>query len=96
MIKVVKRKNIIKISGHADYRKSNDIVCAFASGVMYTTVNAISYINKDYINYYDNNDEVTITILSNDTTTKKIIDNMLKMFYTLSKDYPKNIMVKEE
>ncbi len=96
MIKVVRNKNIITISGHANYKKSNDIVCAFVSGVMYTTVNAILSINKDYINYDDNNDKVIITILSDDTTTKKLIDNMLKMFNELSKDYPNNIKVKEE
>ncbi|MBE6161530.1 MAG: ribosomal-processing cysteine protease Prp [Firmicutes bacterium] len=52
MINVVKNKNIIEITGHAnfdDYGK--DIVCASVSSIVITTVNGILEINRDSLKY---------------------------------------------
>ena len=96
MILVNVRDNQIKISGHANYSDGNDIVCASVSSIMYTTVNAIMAFNKDAIIYEDDNRVVTITIKSNDDTTKTLIDNMIALLNNLVNDYPKNIKIIEE
>ena len=41
MINIKKKKNVITISGHANYRDKDDIVCASVSSIMYTSVNAL-------------------------------------------------------
>ena len=96
MILVRVSDNQINISGHANYSDGNDIVCASVSSIMYTTVNAIMSFNKDAIIYEDDNRVVTITIKSNDDTTKTLIDNMIALLNNLVNDYPKNIKIIEE
>ncbi len=96
MIKVMVSKNIIKVSGHANYdNKGNDIVCASVSSIIDTTINGILNIDSKALDYIDNRKELTIKILSNDTITLKLIDNMLILLKELAKQYPKNISVKE-
>ena len=86
MIKVNIRKNHIEIKGHAmydDYGK--DIVCAAVSSIVITTIN---YENKEgYIN---------IDIVNESETTKKLINNMVKLLKDLEQDYQKNIKINEE
>ncbi|MCR4581649.1 MAG: ribosomal-processing cysteine protease Prp [Bacilli bacterium] len=94
MIKILKEMDKITIKGHANYRESNDIVCASISSIMYTTVNAILNFNDKAINFTDNNSECIITINTHDEITDKLIDNMLLMFEEVSKDYPSNVEIK--
>ena len=93
MIKVEKNKNIIKVSGHANFNNyGNDIVCASVSSIIYTTINAILNIDNKSIKYSDNLDLI-IEILNNDDITLKLIDNMMMLLIDLEKQYPKNILV---
>lgn len=96
MIKVIKKGNIITISGHANYNDSNDIVCASVSSIMYTTVNAILHFDNKAIDYKDDNNIVTIKINKNDNITNVLINNMMSLFNSLVNDYPKNIKIDEE
>ena len=50
MIKINVRKDLVTISGHANYDEyGKDIVCASVSSIVYTTVNGILNIEKDSI-----------------------------------------------
>lgn len=100
MIKVFIEKNEeefnkITISGHAmfdDYGK--DIVCSAVSSIVITTVNGIVEIDRDYLTVEEEKDKMTIIILKSDEICHKLILNMLMLLDELSKNYPKNIMVK--
>ena len=96
MIKIKKQGNLISISGHADYAESNDIVCASISSIMYTTVNAIMNFDSKSIIYNDDNNEVTIEIVSEDNITSTLIDNMMTLFKDLESKYPSNIKISKE
>ena len=96
MIKVSKKENIIEITGHSGYDMAGkDIVCSAVSSIVTTTINGIISIDEKAINYKYQNDTMLITILKKDEITVKLINNMLDLLKSLSKDYPKNINVKE-
>ena len=86
----------IKLKGHAmydDYGK--DIVCAGVSSILTTTVNAILKFSKEAITFEDQNDEFVLTINQKDEITKKLIANMVELFYELEDSYPKNITIRK-
>ena len=61
MIKVIKKNNVIEISGHAGYDEfGKDIVCASVSSVIMTTVNSIMNIDNLSISYVDDKDKIII------------------------------------
>ncbi len=96
MILITKKDNLISISGHAlyaDYGK--DIVCSAVSSIVITTINGIISINDKALKYDLKKDGLEIEILLKDNVTLKLIDNMLDLLTDLSKNYPKNIQVKE-
>ena len=96
MIKVLKKENVIEITGHSGYDMvGKDIVCSAVSSIVTTTINGIISIDEKAINYKYQNDTMLITILKKDEITVKLINNMLDLLKSLSKDYPKNINVKE-
>ena len=96
MIKVFKEKDSIKIVGHSNYDTlGKDIVCSAVSSIMITTVNAISKFNSKAISYERKKDTSKIIIISKDDITINLIDNMMELLNDLSKQYPKNIIVKE-
>ena len=96
MIKVIKKDNVIEIIGHSGYDIiGKDIVCSAVSSIVTTTINGIISIDKEAISYKYKNDVMTISIKKNDEITVKLINNMMDLLISLSKDYPKNIIVKE-
>ena len=98
MIKVYANNNNIVITGHAgfnDYGK--DIVCASASSIVITSINACLNIDAKSIVYKNELDKLTIDIKSDNNVILKILDNMLNMLNELANDYPKNVkIIKEE
>ena len=97
MIRIVKKNNLIKISGHANYASEGyDIVCASVSSIVYTTVNAILRLNKDSLNFIDDKKTIQIEIKSEDNVTLSLIDNMMLLLKDLNNDYPKNILLESE
>lgn len=98
MIKVVSKKDSIVVIGHADYADyGKDIVCASASAIVITSINACLRINKESIKYKEEKDKLTIDIISKDKDVLLIIENMLSMLEELAKTYQKNIkIIKEE
>ena len=96
MIKVLKKENIIEITGHSNYDVlGKDIVCSAVSSIVTTTINGIISIDKKAISYEYLNDKMTISNIKKDKITNKLLDNMIELLESLAKDYPKNISVKE-
>ena len=96
MIKVFVSKEKIELHGHSGYDiVGKDIVCSAVSSVVTTTINGILSINSDALKYSYKNDVMTIEILNRDSITDKLINNMIDLLKDLSRDYPKNIIVKE-
>ena len=94
MIKINKEMDKITISGHANYRDTNDIVCASVSSIMYTTVNAILNIDDKAISFNDDNSKCIIDIINHSEVIDKLIDNMMLMFEELQDKYPSNVEIK--
>ena len=96
MIKVLKNKENISITGHAMYNDyGKDIVCSAVSSIVITTINGILAINDKAITYQNTKEGLKIEIKSFDNITLKLIDNMLELLTKLSRDYPKNLEIKE-
>ena len=96
MIKVLKKNSLIEIKGHSNYDTlGKDIVCSAVSSIVTTTINGIISINEEAISYHYQNDTMLIEIKKSDDITIKLINNMIDLLKSLAKDYPKNIIVKE-
>ena len=96
MIKVIKKDNVIEITGHSNYDTlGKDIVCSAVSSIVTTTINGIISIDEKAISYLYKNDKMTISNIKKDEITNKLLNNMLDLLKSLAKDYPKNINVKE-
>ena len=96
MIKVLRSKKNISITGHAMYDDfGKDIVCSAVSSIVITSLNGILSINPSALIYNNSKDCLEIEIKSFDDITLKLIDNMMELLTKLSNDYPKNIQVKE-
>ena len=96
MIKVLKDKNLIEITGHSGYDiVGKDIVCSAVSSIVITTINGIISIDNEAIYYDISSDKMVIKVKKSDDITLKLINNMMDLLKSLSKDYPKNIKVKE-
>ena len=98
MIKVNIKKNHIVITGHANFADyGKDIVCASASSIVITSINACLRIDNSSLLYKEELDKLTIDIKSNSEIIKSIIENMIFLLEELAKTYKKNIkIVKEE
>lgn len=97
MIKVKIKKDEITIKGHAEFDDyGKDIVCASASSIVITSINACLRYNKDSISYKEEQDKLTIKLKSDNEFILLIIDNMIASLKELSDAYPKNIKIEEE
>lgn len=99
-VKVKKTKDFfskIDLLGHADYDDfGKDIVCAAASSILITTVNAILSFDKTYITYENKKDHFMIKVNKNNEIVDNLLKNMMNMFDNLKEDYPENIKIEEE
>lgn len=91
------RVSRVMISGHAGYDEfGRDIVCASASSIVITSVNAIVKVDCESIKYIIKDDLVDISILNNNSTTDILINNMIELLQDLEKKYSKNIKIYKE
>ena len=87
----------LTISGHAHYDVSGkDIVCAAVSSSALTTINGLLSINENYINHYQQKDNLIIKVNMNDNIVEKLLNNLTLMLKELEKEYPKHIKIIEE
>ena len=85
--------NKITMTGHAGYDDyGKDIVCAAASSIVITSVNAILKYNKDAISYVQD-DDLEITINLHDNVIDLLINNMLDLLTELKEQYKNNIKI---
>lgn len=97
MIKVYINKNKIIITGHADYADyGKDIVCASASSIVITSINAALRLESNSVVFKEEKNKLTIDINSNDKNVLLIIENMIEMLQELALTYKKNIKIVEE
>ena len=99
MIKVEVNKKSISIIGHANFSTyGKDIVCAAASSVVITSVEALASFDKESVDIIQNKDKLEIKINKEDNITNTLIQNMLNCLTELANKYPKNIKItnKEE
>jgi len=97
MIRVVKKNNTIKISGHAGYDKiGKDIVCASVSSIIATVVNSIMNIDKDSITYLDDGNTVIITKINDNSIVDTILNTMIDILKDLERQYKENIKIESE
>lgn len=98
MIRIYIKNKKIEVVGHADYADyGKDIVCASASAIIITSINAALKLNNKSLEHKEETNKLTINILISDDNTKKIIDNMLSLLEDLAKTYKKNVkIIKEE
>lgn len=94
MIKVKVEIDKISILGHALYDDyGRDIVCASASSIVITTINAIMSFDSNSITYEKKKDALIIYILKKNKNTKLLLDNMINLLNELSSQYNDNIKV---
>ncbi len=97
MIKVIKKNEVIEISGHANYDEfGKDIVCASVSSVIMTTVNSIMNIDNSSISYVDDGNKIIIKKLNDNDIVDKLLNTMILILKDLEKQYKKNIKVESE
>lgn len=97
MLVVIRKQNEVIFKGHAGFANfGKDIVCASASSIMYTTVNALKRLDKNAIDLEINKEGAIVKILKNNSLNKTLIDNMMDLLKDLEGDYPDNIKIKEE
>ncbi len=99
MIKIEVTKKNISVVGHANFDEyGKDIVCAAASGVVITSIEALATFDKSSVDINQNKDKLEITINKDDEITTKLISNMLNCLKEIAKKYPNNIKIinKEE
>ena len=97
MIKVIKKNEVIEISGHAKYDEfGKDIVCASVSSVIMTTVNSIMNIDNSSISYVDDGNKIIIKKLNDNDIVDKLLNTMILILKDLEKQYKKNIKVESE
>ena len=78
MIKIKVNKDIISITGHANYNDyGKDIVCAAVSSVVITSVEGISSFDNQAVDIEESKDNLKIIINKHDDITDKLITNML-------------------
>ena len=97
MIKVRINKNKIIITGHAGFDSyGKDIVCAAASSIVITSVNAGLRIEEDSLGFKEEKDKLTIEVKSNNKNVLLIVENMTQMLEELAETYKKNIKIIKE
>ena len=99
MIKIEVKKNNILILGHANFDKyGQDIVCAAASSIVITSIEAIAKFNEQAVDIKQSDNKLEIIINEKDDITNKLLENMISCLKELELKYPKNIKIsyKEE
>ena len=102
MIKVHINKNKIVIAGHANFNLyGKDIVCAAASSIVTTSINACLRVEANSLKYkevYEKKElsKLTIEVTSDNKNVLLIIENMIAMLEELALTYKKNIKIIKE
>ena len=95
-VSITKKDNIINkiaMTGHACHDEyGKDIVCAAASSIVITSVNAILKINDKAITVKDD-DGLEIIVTMHNSIVDILISNMIDMLIELQEQYKENIKI---
>ena len=84
----------VKITGHANFKEyGKDIVCAAASSIAITSLNACLKINDKSLNVIEKEGLIDAEVLVKDEVINSILLNMKDMFSELEKEYSKNVKI---
>ena len=88
-------KNIsgFSITGHADYRESNDIVCASVSSAALMAANTITEIIKAKAEASATDGSIKLTVKDDSDTVQTVLRGFKLHIKELAKEYPENIKV---
>lgn len=97
MLKIIIKEDEVIFNGHTSFEDfGKDIVCASASSIMYTSINAMELFNKKSVDLIKEDNKVTVKFLKQSEEVSKLRLNMINLLKGLQKDYPENIKIKEE
>ncbi len=89
--------NEVIIKGHALYDDfGKDIVCAAVSSTYLCTINAIYALNENSISVVDGENQHVVRVVVDDNVVQVLLQNMIRCFKSLEKQYPKNIILDKE
>ncbi|MDO9628717.1 MAG: ribosomal-processing cysteine protease Prp [Acholeplasmataceae bacterium] len=86
------------VFGHANYaKKGEDIVCAAVSSAVLVTANAIRHLGlSQTIDLTVKDGDFKLTVLAEDDTVYKLLENLEYTIVDLEKQYPKYIKNQKE
>lgn len=97
-VKVEKENKVINkltFIGHTEYEDyGKDIVCASASTMLITTVNAILKLDKTAIKVEGKKEKI-VTNIKKDEMTNKLLENLYELLKELESQYKDNIKIYE-
>ncbi|MBR3438341.1 MAG: ribosomal-processing cysteine protease Prp [Clostridia bacterium] len=98
MIKVVffiKGENIsgFSITGHAEYRESNDIVCASVTSAALMTANTVTDIIKADADASAEDGSIKLKVKKDSDMVQTVLKGFKLHIKELAKEYPENIKV---
>ena len=98
-IKIEKENNLIskiEMKGHSGYDVSGkDIVCAGASTIIITTLNAIIRYNEEAISYNQDEGYVEVIIKKHDNVVDILLENAISLRKELETQYKNNVKIYE-
>lgn len=98
-IKIEKENNLIskiEMKGHSGYDVSGkDIVCAGASTIIITTLNAIIRYNEEAISYNQDEGYVEVIIKKHDNVVDILLENAISLLKELETQYKNNVKIYE-
>ena len=84
----------IVFNGHTEFDDyGKDIVCAAASSILITTVNACLKLDESSLSHEEKEDLVIVKVLNRNDIIDSLIENMYELLKDLEKKYEKNIKV---
>lgn len=94
MIKVEVRKNVLSVTGHADYaEKGKDIVCAAVTALSQTLIKSIEDLTDDKIKYEIEQGSMIVKYENLSEQGKLLIDSFFIGICQISEEFPENVKI---
>lgn len=94
MIKVEVRKNVLSVTGHADYaEKGKDIVCAAVTALSQTLIKSIEDLTDDKIKYEIEQGSMIVEYEDLSEQGKLLIDSFFIGICQISEEFPENVKI---
>jgi hypothetical protein len=88
--------SILEMKGHSGYDTlGRDIVCAGASTIIITTINAIIRYDENAISYNQDEGYVKVEVHNHSQVVDLLLENAVSLLKELETQYKKNIKINE-